>query len=97
MNRAQKRAIVNTNQKLYTEPEVRAMIRKTQERTLHKLADDYSAVMMYTLRNKLKFGHTRAKRFIQDVTETFADIDAGLITIDDLKQTLEDEIGVIIQ
>ena len=97
MNRAQKRQIINNNERMYTVDEVNLMLRRTQKRTLDELANDYSAVMMYTLRHKFDFGHGRATRFIEAIKETFADIDTGLITIEDLKQTLEEEIGVIIQ
>lgn len=96
MNRQQLRQAVKTQQ-LFTLDQIREILHKDRSATLHKLADDYSAVMMWTLRNKYDFGHERSKKFIRHITETFDDIHAGLISIEDIKQTLNEEIGIVIK
>jgi hypothetical protein len=97
MNRTQRRALVSSNVKLYTEQEVRAMVRKSNEDVMKKLADSYCAIMTLTLRDCLKFGHVRSKRFIEHFTTLCNDLQDGLLTVDDIKQTVTEEVGVIIK
>jgi hypothetical protein len=96
VNRAQRRAN-NEKAEMWTTPQVAAMLRKEQTKVLHKLANDYSAVVAMVLRDKLGYGHKRSKRVLTAISEMFADIQDGRLSVEDIKQTLGEEIGVVIK
>ena len=56
----------------------------------------YSAVMALCLMDKLGFGKVRAQRFMSDVDAMFADVSAGRLTLDDIIDAVEKELGITI-
>jgi hypothetical protein len=64
---------------------------------LKKAVNDYSAVVALCLHDKLGFGHERAKKFLTAVGDMFADVQDKRLSIDDIKATLDKEIGVQIK
>jgi hypothetical protein len=94
MNRAQRRAGITTN--YYTEAQVRQLLVSDRQKLLKKFANDYSAVVALCLRDKLRFGKERSIRFMEKVDILFQDLANGVITIDDIKQVLVDEVKIYI-
>jgi hypothetical protein len=94
MNRAQRRAGITTN--YYTEAQVRQLLVSDRQKLLKKFANDYSAVVALCLRDKLRFGKKRSMRFMEKVDILFQDLANGVITIDDIKQVLVDEVKIYI-
>ena len=94
LNRAQRRAAITTN--YYTEAQVRQLLVSDRQKLLKKFANDYSAVVALCLRDKLRFGKERSIRFMEKVDILFQDLANGVITIDDIKQVLVDEVKIYI-
>lgn len=61
---------------------------------INKTVEDYSAALLLCLHDKLGFGPVRAQRFATDVQEIFDSILKGYLSIDDIKQTIKDELGI---
>jgi len=64
---------------------------------VRQTAKEYSAVVALSLRDELDFGRKRSVKFLEGVNERFGDIKAGRLSIEDIVETLDDEIGVIIK
>lgn len=64
---------------------------------LRRAVNDYSAAVCLATRDELKFGRKRATRFLKKVNELFEDIERGRLDMNDIKSTLEEEIGVVIK
>jgi len=63
---------------------------------VRQTAKEYGAVVALSLRDELDFGQKRSVRFLEGVNERFGDIKAGRLSIEDIIETLGDEIGLII-
>ena len=83
--------------RVYTTPQVEYMLRKQLSTALHNAVNDYSAVLALCLMDKLGFKHKRCKRFLSEVGTRFDDIQKGLLNVEDVKQTLAEEVKVFIQ
>jgi hypothetical protein len=95
-NRAARRAN-NAQVAMFTEAQVREMIKRSNKQVLKKLADDYSAVLALCLRDRLGFGRLRAHRFLVGVTQMFEDLNADRLSLEDIKQTIDEELGIKIK
>lgn len=65
-------------------------------RIMDYVVKQYSAVMALCLHDKLGFGKVRAQRFMQDVDEMFDSINKGYLSLDDVLETVEKELGIMI-
>ena len=63
---------------------------------VRETAKEYGAVVALTLRDELDFGKKRTARFLEDVVERFGDVKAKRLSIEDIIETLGEEIGLII-
>jgi len=96
MNRKDFRNLSKQN-KLITVDEANRIMYQNCTKLVKKLADDYSAVVAFTLHDKLGFGRTRSHKFLAAVMTMFDDVQAERLSIDDIRKTIEEEIGVVIK
>ena len=52
---------------------------------------------MLCLKDKLGFGPVRAQRFMNNVEELFDSINQGYLSLDDVIQTVEEELNISIK
>jgi hypothetical protein len=57
----------------------------------------YSAAVMLCLKDKLGFGPVRAQRFMNNVEELFDAINQGYLSLEDVIQTVEEELKITIK
>ena len=60
-----------------------------------KAVDAYSVAVAMVLYDKLHFGAPKIQMTLKQIENLFDSILKDYITIEDMKQTLEDEIGVV--
>lgn len=96
MNRTQFRQLSKQGQ-LITLEQARQIALMSGKDILTKAVKDYSAVLALALRDELGMGHKRASKFLDRVSTMFQDIQAGLLSVDDIKEQLKLEIGVEIK
>lgn len=56
--------------------------------------EQYGAVVALCLKDKLGFGKVRAQRFMSHVSEVFDAIEEDYLTLDDVMETVEKELGL---
>ena len=56
----------------------------------------HSAVVALCLHDKLGFGKVRAQRFMHEVDQVFDSINKGYLSLDDVVETVEKELGIMI-
>jgi hypothetical protein len=76
--------------------ELESIIEERTKDAIDYTVKQYSAVLALCLRDKLGFGKKRAQRFMKDVDTVFGDILAGYLTLDDVIETVEEELGITI-
>ncbi len=91
MNREQRRKATKKKQihkdlKVITGQETRNIIGFTVKQ--------YSAAVMLCLRDKLGFGPVRARRFMNHVEELFDSINREYLSLEDVIQTVEEELNI---
>lgn len=95
MNRQQRRAIAK---KKLTDKDIKALEENIRVKTLKDAIDfavkNYMACVALCLHDKLGFGHIRVCRFMQDVDNLFDSINKGYLSLDDVLETVEEEIGI---
>ena len=84
-----------------TRQERRRLERKGIDRTeLSRIMDyvvkQYSAVLALCLHDKLGFGKVRAQRFMREVDDMFDNVNKGYLSLDDIMETVEKELGIMI-
>ena len=84
-----------------TRQERRRLERKGIDRAeLRRIMDfvvkQYSAVVALCLHDKLGFGKVRAQRFMGEVNRVFESINEGYLSLDDVIETVEKELGIAI-
>ena len=57
----------------------------------------YEAVLVLALHDKLGFGEKRARRFMKYVRDTFDSVQQGYVDLDEIKDTVKEEVGIDIQ
>lgn len=82
-----------------TRPERRRLERKGIDkaelsRIIGYVVNQYSAVLALCLHDKLGFGKVRAQRFMREVEEMFDSINKGYLSLDDVIETVEKELGI---
>lgn len=96
LNRQQLRQQVKQG-KLYTEAQLMALLRKSHDYTMKEFTHRYTAVITLALRDQLGFGPKRAHAFMEHVEQILLSLADSTITIEDIYQTIEDEVGVVIK
>lgn len=66
-------------------------------RATEQAVDLYSAVLALTLKDKLGFGPVRAQRFLKDVWQLFNDVENGYLSLEDIQETVRDELRINIK
>lgn len=61
------------------------------------IVKQYSAAVMLCLKDKLGFGRVRAQRFMNNVEELFDSINQGYLSLEDVIQTVEEELNIRIK
>jgi hypothetical protein len=95
-NRAQRRHNTNTVG-LWTTAQVRALLRDESKKHLRQFVDSYNAVIALSLHDSLGFGKKRCERFMLQMAERFNALADDTITVEDINQTLLDEVGIVIK
>ena len=65
-------------------------------RIMDYVVKQYSAVVALCLHDKLGFGKVRAQRFMREVNQVFDSINEGYLSLDDVIETVEKELGITI-
>ncbi len=74
--------------------ELESIIEERTRDAIDYTVRQYSAVVALCLRDKLGFGKIRARRFLQDVNEVFDSIIKGYLTLDDVIETVKQELDL---
>lgn len=69
-------------------------VEKIEKKHLEKLTNEYHLIWIWALRNKYEFGTKRINDILDKVGEIAQDITEGHISFDDIREALEDEIGL---
>lgn len=93
MNRQQRRQAFKDGS-LMPVQQARQMAQDNANKVLKKAVADYSAVVALCLRDRLGFGHKRAAKFLSEIGTIFQDVYEGRLSIEDIKLTLDEEIGI---
>jgi hypothetical protein len=96
MNRAEKRRAFR-NGELYHAKEVEQIAKGTAKDFLKQFVNDYTAAIALALRDELDFGHVRTKRVLDRIASIFDSINKGHLTVEDIKQTLSEEVRIMIR
>ena len=64
---------------------------------VRQTAKEYGAVVGLSLRDELGFGKKRTERFLEGVMRRFMDVRNGLLSVEDIVETLENEIKLKIE
>ena len=67
-----------------------------KEKDIGAVVNDYSAALLICLHDKLGFGRTRAQRFALEVEELFDNIRLGLVSMEEIKETVREELDIVI-
>lgn len=94
MNREQRRKAAK---KSLTHKDLKVITEQEAYNAMQFTVKQYSAAVMLCLRDKLGFGPVRAQRFIKDVDELFDSINQGYLSLDDVIQTVEEELNIRIK
>lgn len=91
MNRAERRRIakrkVSHKDLLYVE-------RQSADQAIDYATKAYSAALALALHDKLGFGKKRSQRFIQQVWDTFRNIQEGYLSLDDVVKTVQEDLEI---
>ena len=74
--------------------ELESIIEKRTKDAIDYTVKQYSAVLALCLRDKLGFGKIRTRRFLQEVNEVFDSIIKGYLTLDDVIETVKQELDL---
>lgn len=85
------------NPRMYTEDQVREMMNAQMLKTVQKAVNDYSCGVCMVLRDHLHFGPKRAQEFLDKVGKLYESIAEGYLSVEDIKQTILEELGVHIK
>jgi lysozyme family protein len=96
MNRQDFRKLSKEGQ-LITIQQANHLMKEAGVKMLRKAVNDYSAVVALELHDELNFGHKRTAKFLAKVAEQFENIQDGRLTIENIKATLHEEVGILIK
>ena len=74
--------------------ELESIIEERTRDAIDYTVKQYSAVLALCLRDKLGFGKIRTQRFLQDVNEVFDSIIKGYLSLDDVIETVNQELDL---
>lgn len=74
--------------------ELESIIEERTRDAIDYTVRQYSAVLALCLRDKLGFGKIRVQRFLQDVNEVFDSIIKGYLSLDDVIETVKQELDL---
>ena len=94
MNREQRRKAAK---KSLTYKDLKVITEQEAYNAMQFTIEQYSAAVMLCLKDKLGFGPVRVQRFIKDVDELFDSINQGYLSLDDVIQTVEEELNITIK
>lgn len=77
-----------------TWPQIEKIKKDARDEAIHEAMERALVMPLLVLRDHWGFGPARMERFIEQVSELMADIEAGRLDLDDITGTLEDEIGI---
>lgn len=108
MNRTMRRKAGITQQEktlVFTESTLESHIKERMkvhiqaavEATIRKTIHDVLNVISLCLRDKLRFGHIRTKRFLNAISEMHDDVYKNRLSLEDIKKTLKEEIDIVIK
>lgn len=93
-NRAERRKIIK---KGLPDNELKKMLEKEGLKATRLAVSGYSAVLALCLHDKLGFGKVRAQRFMKGIEDTFDSIEKGYVTMEDIINTVENELEIKIE
>lgn len=91
MNRETKRKILKGK---ISEAELTEAVNLEIKRAVAITVHRYSVVLALSLHDKLDFGPLRAQRFMGQVKETFDAVTQDLVSLKDIEETVNDELGI---
>lgn len=91
MNRSERR---NLQKKGVTAKDLKVIEHDSAMKAIDFATSGMIASFALVLHDKWGWGQTRIKRLLDQVDEQFDSVDKDLISIEDLKQTVFDEIGI---
>ncbi len=94
MNREQRRKAAK---KKLTHKDLKVITEQEAYNAVGFTVKQYSAAVMLCLKDKLGFGPVRAQRFMNNVEELFDSINQGYLSLDDVIQTVEEELNIRIK
>lgn len=101
MNRAERRRLQKKGLPVKKEPVINIKasdVQQMKDEAVKKAADIAFLLMLglpvLVLRDKWGFGKVRLERFIDQVIDMYEAFDEGYLTIDDIRQAIEEETGV---
>lgn len=77
-----------------TWPQIEKIKQDARDEAIHEAMERALVMPLLVLRDHWGFGPARMERFIEQVSELMADIEAGRLDLDDITGTLEEEIGI---
>lgn len=91
MNRSERRRL---EKKGVTAKDLKVIESNSASKAIDYAVSGMIASFALVLHDKWGWGQTRIKRLLDQVNEQFDSIDNDLLTIEDMKQTILDEIGI---
>ena len=95
MNREQRRNEIKKNKKLSMKV-LKEVESGAKDNAIHNTIIAMEASMVTVLHDKYGFGRKRCQTIIKAFTDQFECITGGVVSIDDLKKQIKDELGIII-
>lgn len=69
-------------------------VKETVDRLSREAFDRTVVLSLLVLRDHWGFGSTRMERFMDQLAELIEDVSAGRLSMNDITQTLEEELGI---
>ena len=94
MNRKQRR---QAEKKGVTAQDLKKLQDLTTQEAINHTTSAILASVALVVHDKLGFGQVRTMRLLKDIEDQFDSVLKGYITVDDLKKTVSDELGIEMQ
>ena len=91
MNRAERRRIAKRK---VSHKDLLHVERQSADQAIDYATKAYSAALALALHDKLGFGKKRSQRFIQQVWDTFRNIQEGYLSLDDVVKTVQEDLEI---
>lgn len=90
MNRQQRRSKHRPGPELINAVTAEVLERRARDHATSAII----ASLLKVMHDKHGWGHTRLTRLMDDITDQFECVSAGTVSLEDLKQLVEDELGI---